>query len=360
MKINQDKIRNELCKKFTPSEVWSDKDFNNTYTTTKYNLSVIVPVYNVEKYIEQCVESILNQETKYTYEIIFVDDGSKDQSCNIIKKMTEGKKYIKYIKQGNAGLSAARNTGINNCEGEYLAFIDSDDYIANDYIEKLLNQAYEGNYDMVKGSYYEFNSENNDITKKIIFNNQIIEKENLSELKNIKGHAWSSVIKKEIFDNVRFPVGYWYEDMVMKMLVMPKCNKIKITDDIVYYYRINRNGLSRKVQKQKKYKCLEQYYLFEKLLKKYKEMNLPNQEYMYYNMLHELGTVLWLRTRSLPKDDRKNIFKLACVTYANYDLYVPKNTKRIKNKMISLSLKKHSYLLWNFSAIINMIIIKFF
>lgn len=360
MKINQDKIRNELYKKFTPNEVWSDKDFNNMYITTKYNLSIIVPVYNVEKYIEQCVESIFNQKTKYTYEVIFIDNGSEDQSSEIIKRMTEGKKHIKHIKQEIAGLSIARNTGINNSEGEYVAFIDSDDYIANDYIEKLLNQAYEGNYDMVKGSYCEFNSDNNSTTKKIIFNNQIIEKDNLSELHNIKGHAWGSVIKKEIFDNIRFPVGYWYEDMVMKMLVMPKCNKIKITEDVVYYYRINYNGLSRKVQKQKSYKCLEQFYLFEKLLKKYKELNLPNQEYMYYNMLHELGTVLWLRTRKIEKDDRKNIFKLACWTYASYDLCVPKHTKKIKNKIISFALKKQVYLLWNFSAIINMIIIKYF
>ncbi|MCR5506573.1 MAG: glycosyltransferase, partial [bacterium] len=116
-------------------------------------ISVIIPVYNVELYLSQCLESIINQTYK-NLEIILVNDGSKDSSIDICKAYVKKDKRIKYIYQKNMGLSASRNTGIKNATGDYIHFIDSDDYIPLDYYEKMISALGNSDADIVCGGFY--------------------------------------------------------------------------------------------------------------------------------------------------------------------------------------------------------------
>ena len=111
-------------------------------------VSVIIPVYNCEKYIEECIESLINQ-TLQECEFIFVNDGSKDKSEEIIKKYADKDERITLINQKNSGVSVARNIGIKKAVGEYIGFVDADDYVESDYYEKLYNTAKNNNCSIV-------------------------------------------------------------------------------------------------------------------------------------------------------------------------------------------------------------------
>ena len=115
-----------------------------------------------------------------------------------------------------------------------------------------------------------------------------------------------SVIKRELFKKVRFPVGYWYEDMIMRFLIISQCNNVQLVDECLYFYRIVNNSLSRK--KTNSYKCLEQYYLLKHIIEKYEEMKLKKDELYYKNILNEIGPVLWLRTRIWTSKHKKIFF----------------------------------------------------
>lgn len=166
-------------------------------------VSVIVPFYNVEGYIEKCLETLVNQ-TLQDIEIILVNDGSKDRSVNIVKKFQSSyPEKIVYLEKENGGLSDARNYAIPHAKGEYIAFLDSDDYVEKDMYQKMYELAVKENSDMVECDFY---WEYPDKTKKDIGeiyhgSNEMIEK--------IRVVAWNKLIKKEILEDtkIQFPKG---------------------------------------------------------------------------------------------------------------------------------------------------------
>ena len=121
------------------------------YKECKYDLSVIIPAYNVEAYIEKCIDSVISQETQFSYEIIIVNDGATDNTYEKILKY-EGQDNLVLLNQVNKGLSGARNTGINQSQGKYLMFVDSDDYLCEGAIQKLMERALTYQADIVQGS----------------------------------------------------------------------------------------------------------------------------------------------------------------------------------------------------------------
>ena len=120
-------VRKEIDEKYKSKQMWRDNDLIFLHNELKYDLSLIILVYNSQSYLEQCILSLINQETQYKYQLIFVNDGSKDNSLNILKKYEVKYDFIKVITQANSGVSVARNTGISNSEGTYIGFIDADE-----------------------------------------------------------------------------------------------------------------------------------------------------------------------------------------------------------------------------------------
>lgn len=201
------------------------------------DLSIIIPCYNVEKYVRECIESVLNQKTNFKYEVILINDGSKDNTLNILKEY-EDKSNVILINQENKGLSGARNTGLQYVQGEYLMFVDSDDRLSKNAIENLLSVAYKDKCDIVEGRYILFKEE------QIIFKEKINQKENINVVENLKGFPSMKVIKSSLFQNLIFPEGYWFEDTIMSFLVYPRVNKVIKINDIVYEYRKNNLGIT--------------------------------------------------------------------------------------------------------------------
>ena len=201
-------------------------------------ISVIVPVYKVEKYLEKCIESVLKQ-TYTNLQIILVDDGSPDNCGKICDEYAKKDSRIEVIHKINGGLSDARNVGINRANGRYIGFVDSDDYIKEDMYEKLINliKEYDADisicnlYDVIDGKEYVRNKDNGiheysriDILKEILLD------------KNIQSYAWNKLYKKELFDEIKYPIRKKYEDIGTTFYLFEKCNKIVVTSEPEYYY----------------------------------------------------------------------------------------------------------------------------
>lgn len=204
-------------------------------------VSVIVPVYNVEKYLDRCIESIINQTYK-NLEIILVDDGSPDNCPKMCDNWAKKDKRIKVIHKENGGLSDARNIGINNATGDYIAFVDSDDFIDKEMYEKLLQNLIRTNSDISICSmiyYYENDQikelKNND-TSFFIYDD-IKKYDNLFN-ENFLNFVvvWNKIYKKEIFKKLRFPKGKINEDTFLAHKILNLSNKIVYSKEKLYYY----------------------------------------------------------------------------------------------------------------------------
>ena len=205
-------------------------------------VTVIIPVYNVEMYLPLCINSILNQ-TYQNLEIILIDDGSTDDSPGICDTYALKDNRIKVIHQQNQGAAVARNTGLENATGEYIVFVDSDDFINEKMIEKLYIALKQTDSDLSICN-FKYTSENGkeidlketDIKNEVLYTEEIIDK--LFQNNNC-GYIviWNKMYKKDLWKQIRYPVGVIYEDEAVIHHIFSKCKKVATISDELYYYR---------------------------------------------------------------------------------------------------------------------------
>lgn len=203
-------------------------------------ITVIVPIYKVEKYLSICIESILKQ-TYTNIEIILVDDGSPDKCGQICDEYATKDHRIQVIHKTNGGLSDARNVALDVAKGEYITFVDSDDYIAQDYVEYLWHILNKNNADIsamldkhfIDGKTLTIFTKEDKVS--VISPNDYLCK--LFYQINVTTGAQAKLYKKELFKNIRFPKGLLYEDLLTIYKLINNCNKIAISDHISYFYR---------------------------------------------------------------------------------------------------------------------------
>lgn len=243
-------------------------------------VSVIVPFYNVEGYIEKCLDTLVNQ-TLEDIEIILVNDGSKDNSILIAKKFLENyPKKIVYLEKENGGLSDARNFGIPYAKGEYIAFLDSDDYVEKNMYEEMYNLAKKENSDMVQCNFYwEYIDKNK---KKIGDMQKYSNKKELITKGRVE--AWNKLIKREILENeeIRFPKGLRYEDVEFTYKLAPYLEKVSFIDKPFIHYIQRQNSISNSQNE----RTAEIFDILDNVIKYYKEKNIYEEyknelEYIY-------------------------------------------------------------------------------
>ncbi len=249
-------------------------------------LSIIVPVYNVEKYLKKCIDRILASTYKY-FELIIINDGTKDNSEQIIKEYLDKEEYkdkIIYIAKENSGLSDTRNLGMSKARGEYIAFVDSDDYIETDMYELLMNKALENNFDMVVSD-LKLVYENNDKEKVLSsgYEKDLFNKEEIKRTMAIYYPVvWNRVCKKDVLEGIKFSKGVWYEDMEFNLELYPKLNSIGVVKKPLYNY-LQRAGSITYTYNDKLFDIINnmdnviKYYKENKLYDEYKE----ELEYLY-------------------------------------------------------------------------------
>ena len=227
-----------------------------------YSLSIVLPVFNVEKYLERCIKSIL-EGTYKDLELVIVNDGTKDDSENIIIRYLEKYNNITYIVKENGGLSHARNVGYTYAKGEYIAFFDSDDYIEKDMYEKLMAKVKDYNYDIVVCDLYmEYEQ-----TGKKIYVSSNVEKEykdveednneiNIRKeiMENIYIAVHNKIYKKELiektFENgMPFVNGMYYEDILYTYSILQNIDSISFVNEPLYYYVQRSTSISNNYDK---------------------------------------------------------------------------------------------------------------
>ena len=205
-------------------------------------ISVIVPVYKVEAYLDRCVQSILDQ-THTDYELILVDDGSPDNCGAMCDAWAEKDSRIRVIHKENGGLSDARNVGIDLAGGEYLSFVDSDDYIHPQMLEVLLRYLRQQDADMICCDCMrtEQNQEEypDNVTPLRIYTtsgNEIIQNFTDKYWDFQVVTAWNKLYKRELFHQLRYPAGYNCEDTIIAFPLLAQVNKAVFIDSVLYYY----------------------------------------------------------------------------------------------------------------------------
>lgn len=223
-------------------------------------ISVIVPIYNVEKYLPKCLDSLINQ-TYADVEFILIDDGSTDSSGKIADSYKDRDPRFKVFHTENHGLSAARNYGIEHSKGEWLMFVDSDDWVSPSFCETPMKAAIEYNADLID---FRVNSVKNgkihpDKTDKIPAG--IITFEQAMIHANIS--TWNKLYRRKLFENVRFPEGMVYEDVATTHRLLHNAGRIALLHDHLYYYVFRENSISHvRSQKNKRdgfLTCLQRY-----------------------------------------------------------------------------------------------------
>lgn len=206
------------------------------------DISIIVPIYNAEKYLNKCIKSLINQ-TKQELEFVLVNDGSTDTSEDIIKSYKD--KRIKYFKNKNQGIGKTRNFGIDKATGKYIMFLDSDDYLATHACEELFNKAEKDNLDLVINNFYRVNeeTEKQEEVKIPEFQNTTL-KENKNLLLDVNLAPWNKLYKTELLkkNKIKFVENLKYEDAPFVIEAMDKAKKIGYLKKYLNYYVIHKNS----------------------------------------------------------------------------------------------------------------------
>lgn len=219
-------------------------------------VSVIIPVYNVDKYLNKCLDSIVNQSYK-NLEIILIDDGSKDKSLQIAKQYEKLDNRVKVLTQENSGVSSARNLGIQNATGDYITFVDSDDWLELDMYERVMNR-FNGSIDAVVYSFireYPNRSENEVIPfdkETVLIGDEIYRKWILNLISGederesyIMATIWRCIYKRDVIEQYKILFNKelsYAEDLIFNLEYFTKCKEVCIYNEPLYHYRFNTNS----------------------------------------------------------------------------------------------------------------------
>jgi len=294
-------------------------------------ISVVVPVYNVEKYVEQCIRSIINQKYK-NLEIIIVDDGSTDSSGRICDDLSKLDNRIKVIHKSNGGLADARNAGIDNSNGDLIGFVDSDDYIHPDFYEELYNIMEEKETDIAECQFLRVDVENIENVQSIIDdenkkrNCQVTVEDNISALRELYGPrlqpyiqkvvVWNKLYKRALFNNVRFPVGKLHEDEFTTYKILHNCKRIVSINKVMHGYMQTKNSIMRKIIKQQRIE--DNLMAYEEAANYFR--NIDNRELEFKVLRRYLENCIELAGKVFKEqsDDREQKLKFISIIYNDY------------------------------------------
>lgn len=308
-------------------------------------ISVIVPVYNIEKYLPRCIDSILNQTYK-NWEAIFINDGSTDNSLKILEEYKRKNERIKIIDKKNAGSGAARNDGIESSKGKYIAFLDSDDWYEEDFLEKLYNNLIENNSDvsMCNPKMAYDNIEKNSKINTYFFKSIELEK-TPREILGILAMpvVWNKLYKKNIIVNnkIKFPNYSFCEDVEFLYKTFLYVNKVsKIEDDLYNYYQ-REDSVTKKIKEE----SIDQLYQVLKNIENYVKNNFNSKLEIFY--LYKIQFIYSVSLTLLARIDNDEILSKKI----NF-----KNNSEVKNINKNLIFKNKKILVYYMAIKLNKVL----
>ena len=315
-----------------------------------YLVSIVIPVYNVEKYVEKCLLSVINQTYK-NLEIIVVNDGTKDNSLKICEMLKEKDARIKIINQENAGLSCARNTGIENASGEYICFVDSDDFLDKDFIDTLLSNALQNNVDICACDFWYIDESNKKWSLKIKkdkkYSNMEALKDILLDTQETEVMIWNKLYKLELFkkNNIRFPVGKLHEDNYTTYKLYYFSNGVYFVNKKLYYYLQRNDSIMGKKFNIKRLDILNS---IDEKKEFFKKENINLKDELIFNEMSTLINLLNIMIRD--KFNTREFYDIVEKVCKNKKVY-------LKNKYLNKKYKIALYLI-NKKAIVYKVVLK--
>lgn len=221
------------------SQLWPDKGTSarmpNRLEEPRFDLQIIVPAYNAEAYIDECLQSIVAQTTRFSFLVVVVNDGSTDGTRAQLRAY-EHLPFVEIIDQENRGFSGARNAGLQRLRAHYVAFVDADDRLAQGAVEALLDCAFREDADIVEGGFSRFGGGHTSFSRPEPYAGP--------EWDKLSGFPWGKVYRATLLHNVGFPPDYWFEDTATVLLFHPRARKVVRLPESYYEYRQNPCGIT--------------------------------------------------------------------------------------------------------------------
>jgi glycosyltransferase involved in cell wall biosynthesis len=308
-------------------------------------ISLIVPVYNISKHLERCITSIINQSYKHI-EIILVDDGSTDTSGQICDRYREKDSRITVVHQTNKGLSGARNAGLSIMRGDYVGFVDGDDFIDTFMYETLLKAIIAHEADVVQTGFHHADEHGNIIDTVTFKEASYLNANEMFHARfkenNIHVGVWTKLYKNEIFKKIRFFEGYVFEDYAILPNILNECKKFVVIEGAFYNYASNPTGISSAaanltVIKSRLKTPLYVLQCLEKINKNFIEYG-----YLYICESSIKGYCKIKETTKIDTETKKEYIEKLRAQYEKYfELY--KNDSSIKKQKVSRRIKWHLF-----------------
>lgn len=295
------------------------------------DLSIILPVYDVEAYLSQCLEALLEWDGDISYEVVAVDDGSSDASPLILEEYARRFPNLAIIKKENGGLSSARNVGLEQSRGRFVAFVDSDDIMSIRDLHTLLKAVEDRGLDFVSGEYERVD----------LYGNVLGGREPVSVLMV----PWGRVFKREVWSDVRFPEGCWYEDVVTPFLVESRFRGGDVRGSL-YKYRDRPGSIVTSTPRDAR--GLDSFWLLGVMLDECRRLSIPLDGFIYRQTLRLMGPLLLGRSGAANHYQRRCLFFSCCNLLANTSEFAGMGLGCFSEYWsdLELALRTRNYRLW--------------
>lgn len=313
---------------------------------TYVEFSIIIPVYNGMRYLSECLDSVLDQAGKIRYEVICVDDASTDESPTVLARYQEAFPDRLHIvrHEQNQGISVSRNDGIRRSRGRYVVLVDNDDYVSPSLLESLHDRILETDADLVQVTFDRVDENSKKIKTEPLADMTFSSSDHILCLQMVRGYIWGCAIRRTLFRQIQFPVGFWFEDMITRLILARLCSVITTLSLPLYYYRVHTENASKTVWKSRSIKAVDQYWLSVSLMEYGQTLGLPSDHYVNTILIEELGQMLWWRTRDMALFQRFCVFSLAS-RYVQDQGIIPDNLP-LNIEPVAQALLQRDFLRW--------------
>lgn len=309
-----------------PREAWPDEPM--------VDVSIIVPCYSAEKYLDECLASILNQDTKYSIELIAVDDGSPDKTGSIIDGWADRDDRVVAVHQENRGFSGARNRGLEYVRGRTIMFVDSDDQLERDAVERLAPAVMSGSCDYVTSNYRTMGANGS----------------NLKTLGRKRSHGapWGRIYSREVWRNLCFPKGLWFEDTVQAYCVNGSWRE-QYVESFVYRYRQHGESITAKCSRSKK--GADTYWVVEAMLEWCRSLDIKFDQRIFEQTLKQFGPLALSRSAALSSNELCAFFACCCELLRSVPEFETMSTEMGGRwEDIELALRTQDFGLWKLAC----------
>ncbi len=308
----------------------------------KYDLSIIIPAYNSSGTIDNCLESILKEDTDYNYEVIVINDGSKDDTLEKLAKYRELKNFT-ILSHENRGIACTRNRGLEEAAGKYIMFVDADDIVPAETINVLLNKAFSKNYDIIEGNYLNVYGDGKKVSGKALWQDdfEVDLKQNQEFIREIKGFPWGRIYKRELWDNVEYPIGFEYEDTIIRFTIFRRAETYAYINKNIYEYTLSTTSISSRLKGT--LNSLDTYFVAKYLIDNNRYLGVKEDEVFYKVVLNQFSSMLYYRSIGVNKEYKKYILSKSAETLTEIEDYCPQLSQKdrmLKSAILEKNLKR--------------------